>query len=104
MCIRDRFTLTDQPGIGRYLMPSTPFDFAGVPRLPAMPAPRLGEHTDQILLDILGLSEAEVGRLHDARVVAGPTWAGRRQTCPRPQDNQLSFYQGNCHEATSALL
>jgi 2-methylfumaryl-CoA isomerase len=37
-----------------------------------MPAPRLGEHTDQILLDILGLSEAEVGRLHDARVVAGP--------------------------------
>jgi 2-methylfumaryl-CoA isomerase len=37
-----------------------------------MPAPVLGQHTDQILLDILGLSEAEVGRLHDDGVVAGP--------------------------------
>ncbi len=66
------FTMTEQPGIGAYLMPATPLQFGRVPRLPAMPAPRLGEHTDQILLDILGLSEAEVGRLHDARVVAGP--------------------------------
>ncbi|MEF8698166.1 MAG: 2-methylfumaryl-CoA isomerase [Candidatus Accumulibacter sp. UW26] len=66
------FTHLEQPGIGSYLMPATPLDFDRVPRLPAMPAPRLGEHTDQILLDILGLSEAEVGRLHDARVVAGP--------------------------------
>jgi 2-methylfumaryl-CoA isomerase len=37
-----------------------------------MPAPALGEHTDQILLEVLGMSEAEVGRLHDAGVVAGP--------------------------------
>ena len=65
------FTLTEQPGIGSYLMPSTPLDFDRVARLPAMPAPKLGEHTDQILLEILGLSEAEIGRLHDARVVAG---------------------------------
>jgi 2-methylfumaryl-CoA isomerase len=64
--------MTEQPGIGSYLMPATPLQFGRVPRLPAMPAPRLGEHTDQILLEILGLSEAEVGRLHDARVVAGP--------------------------------
>ncbi|QKS29245.1 MAG: 2-methylfumaryl-CoA isomerase [Candidatus Accumulibacter similis] len=66
------FSLVDQPGVGSYLMPATPLDFSRVPRLPAMPAPRLGEHTDEILLDILGLSEAEVGRLHDARIVAGP--------------------------------
>ena len=67
------FSLIEQPGIGRYLMPASPLDFARVPRLPAMPAPRLGEHTDQILLEILGLSAAEVGRLHDAHIVAGPT-------------------------------
>jgi 2-methylfumaryl-CoA isomerase len=36
-------------------------------------APRLGEHTDQILLETLGLSEGEVGRLHDGGVVAGPS-------------------------------
>ena len=67
------FSLIEQPGIGRYLMPASPLDFERVPRLPAMPAPRLGEHTDQILLEILGLSAAEVGRLHDAHIVAGPT-------------------------------
>ena len=66
------FTLAEQPGIGPYLMPATPLDFARVPRLPAVPAPRLGEHTDEILLDILGLSEGKVGRLHKSRVVAGP--------------------------------
>ena len=66
MCIRDR------PGIGTYLMPGTPLDFDRVPRPPAMPAPVLGQHTDQILLEILGLSEAEVGRLHDDGIVAGP--------------------------------
>ena len=66
------FTLAEQPGIGTYLMPGTPLDFDRVPRLPAMPAPVLGQHTDQILLDILGLSEAEVGRLHDDGIVAGP--------------------------------
>jgi 2-methylfumaryl-CoA isomerase len=66
------FTMTEQPGIGSYLMPATPLEFGRSPRLPAMPAPALGEHTDQILLDILGLSAAEVGRLHDQGVVAGP--------------------------------
>ena len=66
------FRLTEQAGVGSYLMPATPLDFSRVPRLPAMPAPTLGEHTDRILLDILGLSEAEVGRLHDDRIVAGP--------------------------------
>ena len=66
------FNLTEQPGIGSYLVPTSPLDFSAFARLPALPAPRLGQHTDQILLDVLGLSEAEVGRLHDAGVVAGP--------------------------------
>lgn len=66
------FNLTEQPGIGPYLVPTSPLDFSAFARLPALPAPRLGQHTDQILLDVLGLSEAEVGRLHDAGVVAGP--------------------------------
>ncbi|MCM8594966.1 2-methylfumaryl-CoA isomerase [Accumulibacter sp.] len=66
------FRVVEQAGIGSYLMPATPLDFSRSARLPAMPAPRLGEHTDEILLDILGLSEAEVGRLHDQGIVAGP--------------------------------
>ena len=35
-----------------------------------MPAPRLGQHTDEILADALGLTGAEIGALHDAGVVA----------------------------------
>jgi 2-methylfumaryl-CoA isomerase len=34
------------------------------------PAPRLGEHTDEILSTILNLSGGEVARLHDAGLVA----------------------------------
>ncbi len=67
------FSMVEQPGIGTYLMPGSPLSFGAVERLKAVRAPRLGEHTDEVLLDILGLSEAEVGRLHDEGIVAGPT-------------------------------
>ncbi len=66
------FELVDQPGIGRYLVPGPPLDFGEVPRVSPAPAPRLGQHTDEILLDLLGLSEAEVGQLHDEGIVSGP--------------------------------
>ncbi len=66
------FQTVDQPGIGRYLMPGSPLDFSGVPRVSPAPAPRLGQHTDQVLGDVLGLSGREIGELHDAGIVAGP--------------------------------
>ncbi|MGH3688433.1 MAG: CoA transferase [Pseudonocardiaceae bacterium] len=65
------FAEVDQPGIGTYLMPGSPLDFSAVQRLPPAPAPRLGQHTDEILAGILGLSGPEIGRLHDDGVVAG---------------------------------
>jgi 2-methylfumaryl-CoA isomerase len=66
------FGLVDQPGIGRYLAAGSPLDFSGVARLPAAPAPLLGQHTDQVLAEVLGFSSLQIGELHDARVVAGP--------------------------------
>jgi 2-methylfumaryl-CoA isomerase len=48
-------------------MASIPQDQRG----PVQPAPRLGQHTDEVLAQVLGLSGAEIGRLHDAGVVAG---------------------------------
>ncbi len=41
------------------------------PRAAVRPAPKLGQHTDEVLSDVLGLSGGEIARLHDARVVAG---------------------------------
>lgn len=66
------FEQVDQPGIGEYLAPGSPMSFGALGRPPVSPAPRLGQHTDAILQDLLGLSGAEVGRLHDAGIVAGP--------------------------------
>ena len=66
------FSLLEQPGIGEYLVPGSPLDFSGLGRLPARRAPLLGEHTDEILAERLGLSGTEIGRLHDDGVIAGP--------------------------------
>jgi 2-methylfumaryl-CoA isomerase len=66
------FNVVEDPGIGSYLMPGSPLDFGRASRCPVRRAPVCGEHTDEILLDILGLSEAQVGQLHDERVVSGP--------------------------------
>lgn len=42
------------------------------PRLAVQPAPKLGQHTDEVLSEVLGMSSGEIGKLHDAGVVAGP--------------------------------
>jgi 2-methylfumaryl-CoA isomerase len=65
------FEMVEQPGIGTYLMPGSPLDFSALAREPVRRAPLLGEHTDEVLADVLGLSDAEIGRLHDDGVVAG---------------------------------
>jgi 2-methylfumaryl-CoA isomerase len=65
------FTVLDQPGIGRYPVAASPLQFGATPREQPLPAPTLGQHTDEILSGILGLSSAEIGKLHDEKVVGG---------------------------------
>jgi len=64
------FTTIEQPGIGRYPVPDNAAYFSAVERQPPRPAARLGQHTDEILSDILGLDSSAIGRLHDERIVA----------------------------------
>lgn len=64
------FQAIEQPGIGTYLTPGTPLDFEAFARAEVKPAPLLGQHTDEILAEELGLSSAEIGRLHDRGIVA----------------------------------
>ncbi|WP_309088368.1 CoA transferase [Phenylobacterium sp.] len=39
-------------------------------RQPVTPAPKLGQHTDEVLAEVLGLPPSEIARLHDLGVVA----------------------------------
>ena len=66
------FARLDQPGIGPYLVPGSPLAFSDAARLAPAPAPRLGQHTDEILGEVLGLPGHEIAALHDAGIIAGP--------------------------------
>jgi 2-methylfumaryl-CoA isomerase len=66
------FSTVEQPGIGSYLVPGSPLQFGATARELPRRAPALGEHTDEILGDVLGLSDGQIGKLRDARVVGGP--------------------------------
>lgn len=66
------FESVKQPGVGEYLAPHNPLNFDAANRHPVQLAPRLGQHTDEVLSEILGLTSGEIGRFHDSGIVAGP--------------------------------
>jgi 2-methylfumaryl-CoA isomerase len=66
------FEMLAHPSGEAYLTSGFPGDLRSEPRVPVRPAPRLGEHTDEVLAEVIGLSAAKIGDLHDAGIVAGP--------------------------------
>jgi 2-methylfumaryl-CoA isomerase len=66
------FSELEQPGIGSYLVPGSPLQFSEAERVGPGRAPLLGEHTDEVLSDILQLSAGQIGKLRDKHVIAGP--------------------------------
>jgi len=50
-----------------------PAMFSGAFDRPDPLAPVLGQHTEAVLGEVLGLSAAEIGDLMDRRVAAGPS-------------------------------
>lgn len=64
------FREVDQPQIGTYLSPGSPLAFDGALAVEPTPAPRLGEHTEEILAEDLGLTTAEIGSLRANGTVA----------------------------------
>ena len=62
----------DQPGIGKVRVGGSPLAFSAMDRDDPRPAPVLGEHTEQILAEELGMSSSEIASLRDRGVVAGP--------------------------------
>lgn len=64
------FSLLHQPGIGTLPVPGSPIGFSAHDRQAPRPAPRLGQHSEEILADVLGLPEGEIGQLMDKGIVA----------------------------------
>lgn len=70
LAARAAFVEIDQPQVGRFLTPRMPVHFSGAPPASLRHAALLGEHNDEVLTDIAGLSRAEIAALLDAGIVA----------------------------------
>jgi crotonobetainyl-CoA:carnitine CoA-transferase CaiB-like acyl-CoA transferase len=66
---REALITMDHPRSGKVLMANVPVRLSKTPGSVRTPAPALGEHTGEILQELLGLSAAEVARLAGAGVV-----------------------------------
>ena len=66
------FQEIEQPDIGYYRAAGPFIDFTSVDREPVKPAPRLGENTDEVLATYLQMSDKQIARLHDKRLISGP--------------------------------
>ncbi|RZN30753.1 CoA transferase [Bradyrhizobium sp. Leo121] len=66
------FDTVDQSGVGRVLSPRSALRFDAFDARAAGTAPALGEHTEAVLGEVLGIDGAAYGRLHDRGIVHGP--------------------------------
>jgi len=78
------FTQIETPGVGAHLAAGASIRFTQMPRGQTSPAPLLGQHTDEVLNEVLGLSSASIGELHGRAVVAGPERDPWRSTATAP--------------------
>jgi len=66
---REMIVEYDHPDVGRVRLPGNPIKFEGMGRTISNPAPRLGEHTDAVLRDLLALPAERIAQLREQGVV-----------------------------------
>jgi formyl-CoA transferase len=57
------------PTAGTVSLVRSPMRFSATPVQQDVPPPTLGQHTDQVLRELLGKNEAEIARLRSAQVI-----------------------------------
>jgi crotonobetainyl-CoA:carnitine CoA-transferase CaiB-like acyl-CoA transferase len=73
LAARGAFPSVPHPGRGSVRVTATPFQVDGRPSVPAGPAPyRVGEHTRQVLREVLGYEAARIAELEQAGAVQSP--------------------------------
>jgi crotonobetainyl-CoA:carnitine CoA-transferase CaiB-like acyl-CoA transferase len=66
---REMIVEYDHPEVGRVRLPGNPIKFEGMGRTISNPAPRLGEHTDAVLRELLDLPAARIAELRGQGVI-----------------------------------
>ena len=69
MVARRFYEDVDHPVVGHHPVPGLPFRMSGVDRWLVLPAPTVGQHNHEILKELLGMSDAEIGALEEAEVI-----------------------------------
>jgi len=67
---RGHWVKLDHPEMGRTIYNASPFRATAMPAAPEVPAPLLGQHTDEICRELLSLDDAEIARLKEEGVLA----------------------------------
>ena len=60
---RGFYETLEHPAAGSFKIDRSPIVASGTPLPPIRPAPLVGQHTEEVLRDVLGLSQAEIDRL-----------------------------------------
>ena len=63
--------IVEQPEIGVYPSAGLPLRFENLQNTPIKAAPVLGENTDEVLLEVLGMPEHTLADLHDRGIIGG---------------------------------
>jgi len=66
---RNFFIEVDQPGIGKLRLPGMPSRYGNSHWAIRRPAPRLGEHNEEVFCGELGLTRERLTELHQAGIV-----------------------------------
>ena len=66
---RDMKIELDHPASGKVPLIANPIRFTERPLVCSRPPPMLGQHTDEVLADLLGLDETRIAELRDAHIV-----------------------------------
>ena len=66
---REMIVEYDHPEVGRVRLPGNPIKISGMAGTPSRPAPRLGEHTDAVLTELLKLPPERIAALRKAGAI-----------------------------------